>query len=59
MYALHIHREELSDSNSKGWLELGLIKHLNKSTVILYRSDKTKERDLELLKAARCLKVNI
>ena len=46
-------------SNSKGWLELGLIKHLNKSTVILYRSDKTKERDFELLKAAHCLKVNI
>lgn len=46
-------------SNSKGCLELGLLKHLDKSTVILYRSDKTKDRDFELPKVARCLKVNI
>ena len=35
------------------------IKYLNKKTAILYRSDVTKERDLELLETAHWLKVNI
>ena len=35
------------------------IKCLNKKTVILYRSDVTKESDFELLGTAHCLKVNI
>ena len=34
---------------SKGWLELGLLWHPNKRTVSSERSDKTREKDIELL----------
>lgn len=36
-------------SNSKGWLELGLIWYLNKRTVSSERDDKTREKDFDLL----------
>lgn len=36
-------------SNSKGQLELGLIRHLRKRTVSSERGDKTREKDFELL----------
>lgn len=34
-------------SNSKGWLELGLIYHLSKGTIHFQKSDKTKEKNFE------------
>jgi hypothetical protein len=34
----------------KGWLEFGLIEHLNKRRVYFYRSDKTKEKGFEFLR---------
>lgn len=36
-------------SNSKGWLELGLIWHLSKRTVSSERGDETREKGFELL----------
>lgn len=38
-------------SNSKGWLKLGLIEHLNKRTICFQRSDK--KRTLSF-RAANC-----
>lgn len=46
-------------SNSKGWLKLGHIWHLNKRIISVLRSDKIKERDFELLGVADCVMVNI
>lgn len=39
-------------SNSKRWLELGLVQHLNKRTIHLLRSDKSKEKDFVFLGVA-------
>lgn len=46
-------------SNQRGRLKAGLIKDLTKEQYILWRSDKTKERDCALLEVANCGRVNI
>lgn len=45
--------------NSKGWLELGLIYHLNKGRINFQRGDKTKGKDFELLRSGNCGKANM
>jgi len=52
-------REHPKLSNSKWWLELGLIWHLIEESYIFSRSDKAKEKNFELSGTANCGKANI
>lgn len=51
--------EHSAMSNSKGWLELELIQHINKRTINFQSSDKTKEKDFELLGVANTVQANM
>ena len=41
-------------SNSKGWLELGLMQYFNKRTMHLQESDETKGKGCRVLSAVTC-----